>query len=242
MEDAAETTAELLNLAQRGDALVNGKPLQAGQIAFLVRTKQHARMARKSLSTRGIRSVYLTQDSIFNTDTAKDLREFLLATIEPNNEGAIKAALATQLMQNQISNIAALDHDVQLQQSVLNEFQQYHRLWSSIDIAATVNHLIQHRKLSEKWLSQTDGERQLTNLRHLAELLQSRSVSHPGQHQLINWFSREIGLAQEFSNEESQLRLESDQHLVQIVTMHSAKGLEYDIVMIPVSGLSLIHI
>ena len=236
MEDAAETTAELLNLAQRGDALVNGKPLQAGQIAFLVRTKQHARMARKSLSTRGIRSVYLTQDSIFNTDTAKDLREFLLATIEPNNEGAIKAALATQLMQNQISNIAALDHDVQLQQSVLNEFQQYHRLWSSIDIAATVNHLIQHRKLSEKWLSQTDGERQLTNLRHLAELLQSRSVSHPGQHQLINWFSREIGLAQEFSNEESQLRLESDQHLVQIVTMHSAKGLEYDIVMIPVSG------
>lgn len=236
MEDAAETTAELLGLAQHGTALVNGKPLQAGQIAFLVRTKQHARMARQSLSARGIRSVYLTQDSIFNTDTAKDLREFLLAAIEPNNEGAIKAALATQLMQNQISHIAALDHDVHLQQSVLGEFQEYHRLWSSVDIAASVNHLIRHRQLSEKWLSQTDGERQITNLRHLSELLQSRSVSHPGQHQLINWFSREIGLAQEFSNEDSQLRLESDQHLVQIVTMHAAKGLEYDIVMIPVSG------
>ncbi|MDG1204805.1 MAG: exodeoxyribonuclease V subunit beta [Pseudomonadales bacterium] len=239
MEDAAETTAELLSLAQRDGALVNGKPLQAGQIAFLVRTKKHARMARQSLSARGIRSVYLTQDSIFNTDTAKDIRQFLLAVIEPNNEGAIKAALATQLMQNQISHIAALDHDVYLQQSVLSEFQEYHRLWSSIDIAAAINHLIRHRKLSEKWLSQVDGERQITNLRHLAELLQTRSVSHPGQHQLVNWFSRELSLAQEFSNEDSQLRLESDQHLVQIVTMHAAKGLEYDIVMIPVSGFGV---
>jgi len=54
-------------------------------------------------------------------------------------------------------------------------------------------------------------------------------------HRLIHWFTRAIEEQSNTAENEHQQRLESDRDLVQIVTMHGAKGLEYDIVMIPLA-------
>ncbi len=236
MEYAAEQTAYLLNAASTGNVLVGDESLVAGQIAFLVRERKDAVSARQALARRNIRSVYVTLESVLLTDTADDLKLILQAVIDPTKERAIKAALATQLMQIPVSEIDALSHDIITQQKALQEFQYYHHLWATVDIAAMIGHLIVRRKIAEKWFLQQDGERQITNLRHLAELLQTRSTVAPGMHRLIKWFSREKQAAETVAVEERQLRLESDQHLVQIVTMHAAKGLEYDVVMIPMAG------
>ena len=236
MAHAAEETATLLNAAARGDALINGKPLVAGQIAFLVRERKDADAARKALADRNIRSVYVTLESVLLTDTAHDLKLILSAVIDPTNERALRSALATRLMQTPISEIDALGHDIMTQQRVIQEFQDYHQLWATMEVAPMIEHLIAHRKIAEKWFLQQDGERQITNLRHLAEILQQRSIVSPGMHRLIKWFSREKQAAETVAVDDRQLRLESDQHLVQIVTIHASKGLEYDVVMIPMAG------
>ena len=236
MEYAAEQTVMLLNAAANGKALIDNKPLTAGQIAFLVRERKDAIEARAALARRNIQSVYVTQESVLASDTADDLKIILKAVANQTDEGAIKAALATPLVQTPVSEIHALNNDVITQQRVLEEFQEYHRLWSDHGIAPMLEYLISNRQIAEKWFNQPEGERQITNLRHLAELLQTRATASPGMHRLIKWFNREKQSAESVAMEDRQLRLESDQNLVQIVTMHISKGLEYDVVILPFAG------
>ena len=82
-------------------------------------------------------------------------------------------------------------------------------------------------------LSLPDGARRLTNLLHLAELLQARAARYrPGMEGLLRWYAtrRRSGAP---GAEEELLRLESDEPLVKIVTVHKSKGLEYPIVFCP---------
>lgn len=236
MAHAAEETVRLLHLAQEGRANINGKPIQPGQIAFLVRQRKDANAARRALAARNIRSVYVTLESVLLTETADDLKLILEAVIDPTNERALKTALATQLMQAKVSEIQALNEDWSALHDVMEEFQAYHQLWTTSEIAAMIEHLMSQRQLPEKWLSHRDGERQMTNLRHLGEILQAQSMVAPGMRRLLKWFHREKLAAENMAVDERQLRLESDSNLVQIVTMHASKGLEYDIVMIPCAG------
>jgi exodeoxyribonuclease V beta subunit len=84
----------------------------------------------------------------------------------------------------------------------------------------------------ERLLGYRDGERRLTNLLHLSELLHRRECEGAlGMEGLMNWFGercRDAG-----SDEEAELRLESDEKLVKVVTIHASKGLEYPIVFCP---------
>ncbi|MFN3238519.1 MAG: exodeoxyribonuclease V subunit beta [Pseudomonadales bacterium] len=236
MNHAAEETARLLNLAAEGKALIENQPITPGQIAFLVRSGRDARAARLALAKRNIRSVYVTLESVFLSETADDLKRILEAVLEPTNETALKSALGTRLMQSTAQEVFELSNDWTKLQDVMEEFQHYHHLWATMAVAPMIEALISQRKLAEKWLRHPDGDRQITNLRHLAELLQERSLSAPGMRRLLKWFIRERIGTENVAVESRQLRLESDSNLVQIVTMHASKGLEYDIVMIPSAG------
>ena len=116
---------------------------------------------------------------------------------------------------------------------MLAEFRAYREMWLEQGVAPMLNALTERRHLAQRWLQRPNGERQITNLRHLIEILQKQSGSVKGMHQLIKWFSHEQRDAAAGAAEDRQLRLESDENLVKIVTMHAAKGLEYDIVMTP---------
>ncbi len=230
MASAAEETVRLLTSTRM---TIDDQPITAGQIAFLVRSRRHAAAAQRALRARNIQSVYLTLDSVFLQDTAEDLKLILEAILEPTSERAIRAALGSRLMLCTAADIERLTQDVEYQQAILAEFRDYHEMWLEQDISPMLNALMQRRQLAEKWLKQPDGDRQLTNLRHLTEILQARAAIAPGMFQLIKWFGHEQKEAESVSNEARQLRLESDENLVKIVTMHAAKGLEYDVVMLP---------
>ena len=80
--------------------------------------------------------------------------------------------------------------------------------------------------LASRIRCQPNGERRLTNLLHLGDLLQSTSRKLQGQEALLRYFAKQV-YGEEAANEEVQLRLESDANLVSIVTIHSSKGLQY---------------
>src|SRR5512138_864035 len=81
-----------------------------------------------------------------------------------------------------------------------------------------------------------DGERRPTNYLQLAEHLQAAQRSALGLHGLLDWLARAIADASA-DDEAQQLRLESDAHRVQIVTLHKSKGLEYPLVFLPYAGI-----
>src|SRR4029079_3536833 len=79
-----------------------------------------------------------------------------------------------------------------------------------------------------------DGERALTDLRHLGELLQARSEEIAGREELLSWFAdecdRPIPEAAESAADERQQRIESDAARVRLMTLHGSKGLQFHIV------------
>ena len=85
--------------------------------------------------------------------------------------------------------------------------------------------------VSARLLARPDGERRLTNLMHLAELLHEAAASHPAPEALQRWLQTQRSEARR--DEAAQLRLESDRNLVQVVTIHKSKGLEYPLVFCP---------
>ncbi|HEX4940590.1 MAG TPA: 3'-5' exonuclease, partial [Candidatus Kapabacteria bacterium] len=83
----------------------------------------------------------------------------------------------------------------------------------------------------ERVLSGAHGERRLTNLRHLATLLQQQADTDPVPERQLAWLREQVREAE--TTEDTQLRLESDAERVQVLTIHVSKGLEYPVVFCP---------
>jgi exodeoxyribonuclease V beta subunit len=100
--------------------------------------------------------------------------------------------------------------------------------------------LIRREAVSQRLLRFPDGERRLTNVFHLVELLQAREdEGDVGMASLIHWLADRRRAKTEA--EEAQLRLESDENLVKIATVHKSKGLQYPIVFCPFLWDGRIH-
>ena len=223
----------LLTKAQQGQALIGDKPLQAGDICILVRDRNEAQVMRDTLSLAGVSSVFLSRQSVFDTPLAADFYLLLQAIYQQNNEKAIRAALITCFFNNSINQLWQLTENDQDWQQVLSDFAYLHQVWLRHGVMAVLQHLFNQQQLACLWQSEQDfPERMLTDIRHLAELLQQKSLELEGIHRLLNWYQQQMLGAQD-EDKVQQLRLEDDSNLVQIVTMHASKGLEYPIVFMP---------
>jgi exodeoxyribonuclease V beta subunit len=103
--------------------------------------------------------------------------------------------------------------------------------WQTQGFARAWRELLGRFDALPRTLARPDGERALTNLRHLVELLQPEADRHGPGDALLRWFDQQC--AGDGNAEAAQLRLDSDRDLVHVVTIHRAKGLEYPVVFCP---------
>ncbi|MBP6777924.1 MAG: PD-(D/E)XK nuclease family protein, partial [Piscinibacter sp.] len=174
----------------------------------------------------------LSRASVFDSSDAEELARILAAILEPQREALLRAALATELLGLDASAIVALGHDEAAWSACIERFVGYRETWLARGIGTLLRALMHAEGLAARLLARSDGERRLTNCLHLAECLHEASQTHASPDALLRWFDtqRERGGA---GGDAAQLRLESDQNLVQIVTVHRAKGLEYAFVFCP---------
>jgi len=196
-----------------------------------VRTHRQGNLMRESLRALRVGSVEVSQASVFHTSDAEELERLLMAVLEPSRERVLRAALATEIMGCDAMAIEALSEDDQASIALMTRFAGYRDQWGRHGISAMLRRLMREEQVSERLLARTDGERRMTNLLHLGERLQDASTEHRSPQALLRWLSH---MRQDDRGEEAaQLRLDSDQNLVQIVTVHKAKGLEYPLVFCP---------
>ncbi len=223
---------EIVRLLQDAETLVGGKPLAAGDIAVIVRTHRQAALVLKALSGCGIAGVMRSDKSIFETREAEELRILLSALGDPGNEAKVRAALVTDLLGRSGNDIAGLLDDEQLWTECLREFRDYHELWLQRGCMVMSRELMAREGMRGRLLGYADGERRLTNILHCFELLHREEHERGvGMEGLIAWFSERLGA--ECEQDEHQIRLETDEAAVKIVTVHVSKGLEYPVVFCP---------
>jgi exodeoxyribonuclease V beta subunit len=209
------------------------QPLQASDITVLVRNRNEASLMRDALSLLSIPAVYLSnRDSVYETPEARELLWLLQAVLVPGQDSALRCALATGLMGLDALIIEEMNNNGQLWDALVDEFADYRQVWQQRGVLPTLRQLMIHRHMAENLLASVNGERRLTDLLHLAELLQEASVQFTSGHALVRWLALQIELP-DTQAENQQLRLESDRHLVRLITVHKSKGLEFPVVFLP---------
>ncbi|GAA3896357.1 MULTISPECIES: exodeoxyribonuclease V subunit beta [Gibbsiella] len=229
-----------LSAGQAGRAwLVNGderRAVQASDITILVRSRAEAALVRDALSQLAIPSVYLSnRDSVFDTPEAKDLLWLLQAVLAPEQERTLRSAMATGLLGLDAPALDALNRDERAWDTLVNEFDHYRTHWLARGVLPMLREIMKQRHLAENLLASPGGERRLTDVLHLGELLQEAAALLDSEHALVRWLAQQIAQPNRQSDNQ-QLRLESDRHLVQVITIHKSKGLEYPLVWLPFVG------
>jgi exodeoxyribonuclease V beta subunit len=228
---AAVFASHMVSLLQQGAA-------PSGDMAVLVRDWREAEAIREALAQRGVRSVYLSErNSVFASLEASDLWRLLRAVQNPGNSRLLRAALATRTWALVPQVLDALFADEVAWDAVVEQFMQWQRIWRVQGFLPMLTRLLHDQGLAGRLLrNPAQGERSLTNLLHLGELLQTTSLQLQGEGALIRYLEDQLRNPQT-SGEAAQLRLESDANLVQVVTLHKSKGLEYPLVFLPFISL-----
>lgn len=227
-----EQLVALLAAGARGEATLDGRSLKAADIAVLVRTHREAAAMQAGLRKCGVHSLCLDQESVFASCEATDMLRLLEALAEPGDSGCVRGALTTALFGVSAEELMRLREDDALWSARLQGIERYRQQVHEQGFMAMFQHLLARENVTSRLTAWVGGERSLTNYLHLAELVQESPLGEHGVAALLRWFAQQVDQPDKTS-EAHLVRLESDEQLIRIITMHQAKGLEFPVVFLP---------
>lgn len=233
--------ADILAKADTGHAYFTSEDGQKSKvnpadIAILVPTHKQAALMAEALSKQGVMSVRQGQDKVLESDAAKTVLRLMRAVADPGVEARVTELLADPLLGLAGHEIVAMKDGGPQWESLLEDYWQLKRIWTDNGFSAMFRHWLSlpdsnGTTLAQRLVDYHDGERNLTDLMHIAEIMQQRSRQRSSIKALVSWL--QYAVTGNSNEDEHQLRLESDTQRVKIVTLHAAKGLEYNIVFCP---------
>ena len=232
---AADLAADVASLLSSGAELSVGKvprPVAPGDVAVLVHTNAQATLTRDALVGVGVPAVLTGAGNVFGTATAREWLVLLQALEQPHRASRVRTAALGCFVGWDAERLAAAGADA------MDTLGPLLRGWSDVltrrGVPALVEAVTEAGGVTARVLATPDGERRLTDLRHLAEALHAAAVDEQlGTSALVEWLQRRIADAEADKSEERTRRLESDAAAVQVVTVYRAKGLEFPVVYVP---------
>ncbi|MDA3970906.1 MAG: exodeoxyribonuclease V subunit beta [Desulfobulbaceae bacterium] len=226
----AEIT-RLLDLSRKDQATIGTQPVQPQDIAVLVRENKEARYLQRLLRDHGVASVVKDNENIFGAPEAQELYLILQGVAAWRDQRALIPALATDCLGKTAMELYLLQDDDDGFDDIMSRFHQYHELWQERGFMLMFRTLLDREEVRQRLLSQVNGERSLTNILHLGEILHKQALKNPSVSGLLEFFKTH--LAGDKKDDEFEQRLESDSKRLQILTIHKSKGLEFPIVFCP---------
>lgn len=201
-------------------------------VAILVRNNYIAKRYQQALAKLKIPAVVRTKDSVFGTDEAKSLYRILEALLQPNRLSLAKKALAEPMFSPTLEAFVQANegHNNKLELWITSLYKASD-IWQQNSLFAAMTYLFETHSAFVNLGRYQDVERRITNLRHILELLQEHVLAEALSPQQTLQALGRFMVGQ--SSDELELRLESDAEALQIVTIHSSKGLQYPIVYCP---------
>lgn len=209
-----------------------GCPIQAQDIAILVRSNGQAERYQEALVRLGVPAIIAGRKTIFQTMECRELLLVLQAIIDCDNLRSLKSAMTTSLFGCTGDQLVEIWQDEEAVQYWYNFFGESNRTWHESGALIMLYHFVGKENLFAHLAALTYAERRIANFTHLFEVLQNiESDRNFGPRQTLLWL--QTAYEDGSRTDEVELRLESDEEAVQIVTIHSSKGLQYPIVFCP---------
>lgn len=243
-ESAAARIAQWLSASDAGlMAIVSDgveRALNPGDIAVLVRKGMEAKAMRQALAAVGVPCVYGSdRDSVFDSDEAGVVQSWLEALANPSDERRLRLALAAAPMGLSWAELLARRNDETLWEQDIERVHRIAALWRSHGVLAALRRWLFDYQVPARLLHPDciNGERALTNILHLTELLQQAADALHGEQAVIRYLAEHRSAQSGSAGDEALVRLESDERRVRISTVHQSKGLEYPLVCLPFTAM-----
>ncbi len=236
----ADEIVNILNLSEQGKAYkiesnseIKNK-IRASDIAVLVKKNKNGLTVQNMLRERGVPSVIYATESVFQSIEAEELFRIMKAVSSPSNINVIKSALATSIFGYSAEQIIKETTEEKGHGILSEKFKRWKTVWENSGFISMIKKLLSEEKIKSAIIKFYGGERSITNIGHLAELInEAEENSKNNIDASIKWLQDKIISNKNYDSNENQLRLETDENAVTIISIHKSKGLEYGIVFCP---------
>ncbi len=232
---AARATATqivaLIEKGREGRAIIGGKPVTAKDMAILVNKHDEAKIISRELELRGVPHVMSSNMSVLETDEARDMSLLLRILEKPSDTKLIKLLLLSPIFGYSPGRLPIGDQETEDWDNILSDISEHSQTFLRDGFLAAFHSVADKRAMVERLKGALGGLRKLTNYNHLAEIFHNEEKS-TGKRGLVKRIEKRIRDAEDHENE---LRLETEADAVTINTLHSSKGLEWNIVFMPFS-------
>ena len=230
---ARDVAADIVSLLRSGAEVEGEGRVRPGHIAVLVRTNRTAARVRDALEAVDVPAVINGAGSVFGTEPALEWLRLLEAIERPSYPPRARSAALTTFLGWTTEQVAAADDDAW--EAVHRRLHHWARVLRAKGVASLTEAVTLEEGLPARVLAMVDGERWMTDLRHVGELLHAAAMTEQmGATALTAWLrERVLEATSDNNDEERSRRLESDAEAVQVLTMHRSKGLEFPVVYYP---------
>ncbi len=234
---AEDVAADIVRTLHDEVQLLDGthwRPVAPKDFAVIVRTNQQAELVAQVLRSHGLPAVINSRSSVFGSSAARAWLRVLRA-IEVLRPQTMRAAALTPFFAASATDLATDDGSVM--ETIAELVRGWRRTFDRRGMAAMTARIVSESGVYEQALAGPDGERTVTDLRHISVLLHEEQQRFGrGITGLVDWLAEQVQFALAQGDEDSEAltrRLETDADAVRVVTIHSCKGLEYMITYIP---------
>ena len=220
------------------DAGAHRRRVEPGDIAVLVPSHAEANHVAAALRQARIPAVRTRTGSVLQSPAALQWRLLLNALAQPHQTPLVRAAALGWFLHTDVATLAGDDAVLAALQSRAAELAVRMR---AVGVSAFYEALKARvgdpddlvAGLVDTLLGRDGGDRDLTDLDHISELLAAALQGRPADPALVLRVLDQMISDTDDRNEAAMRRIDSDALAVQITTIHSAKGLEYPIVLVP---------
>lgn len=231
--DVADDIVTALTASQSSAGVQgHGNRLQPSDIAVLVRTTDQGNLVRDALRRAAVPAVFTGAVSVFGTPEALAWQQLLAAIAQPHRGDRVRLAALTPLVGRSAAELAAGGDALQSQ--LASGLRRWAEVCTRCGPAAMFEVVSGETGLEPRLLAAEGGARSLTDLRHLAALLDRAAFAQSlGISALGGWLADRVSDDRAASAADRGRLLEQESAAVRIATVHAAKGLGFPVVYVP---------